>query len=464
VTRAPYVYGVALLLSACAHHAPVGPMAGAAAVDQPLITAATTAGGQIARTSAASPDIAWERLTELADGIGNRITGSAALDEALAWAVRQMRHDGLDDVHLEPVKVPHWVRGTERARIVQPVARPMALLGLGGSVRTAGTVRAPVVAFDSLDDLRSSPASLRGTIAFVNHRMAPYDEEHDDPGYAQGVQARLHAASEAARRGALATLVRSVTAVSLRTPHTGALRYDDGVRKIPAAAVSLEDADLLARLARAGPVEVELALGARMLPDARSANVVGEIRGRERPDEIVLLGAHIDSWDVGQGASDDGAGCVAVIEALRLLREAGLVPRRTVRAVLFTGEEYGLAGAAAYGREHGHEHHVAAFETDYGMAAPDGIGVGTEETVRGMAPLLPAFGQFGIRRFRPHAFGADVEPIVHTGAKAFDLEPDGHHYFDIHHTEADTLDKIRPEDLRRNAAAIALLAYVLAER
>ena len=194
------------------------------------------------------------------------------------------------------------------------------------------------------------------------------------------------------------------------------------------------------------------------------ANAIGEIQGRELPREIVLLGAHIDSWDVGQGASDDGAGCIAVMEALRLLRASGLRPKRTVRAVLFTGEEYGLAGARAYRQQHGDEHHVAAFETDYGMAAPDAIGVGSEARQREMAPLLPAFAPFGIGRFGPHAFGADVEPIVDTGVPAYDLEPDGHHYFDIHHTAADTLDKIRPEDLRRNAAAIALLAILLAEQ
>ena len=280
----------------------------------------------------------------------------------------------------------------------------------------------------------------------------------------QGVQARLHAPSEAARRGAVAALVRSVTAVSLRTPHTGALRYQPGVRQIPAAAVSIEDADLLARLARRGPVVVALSLGARTLPDAPSANVVGELRGRELPEQIVLLGAHIDSWDVGPGASDDGAGCVAVMEAARLLRTTGLVPRRTIRVVLFTGEEYGLAGSADYARRHRTEHHVAAFETDVGMAAPDAIGVGSEERARAWAPLLPAFEPFGIRRFRPHAYGSDVKPIVEAGAMGFDLEPDTHHYFDIHHTAADTLDKIRPEDLRRNAAAVALLAWTLAEQ
>src|SRR5262249_6686976 len=314
------------------------------------------------------------------------------------------------------------------------------------------------------DELRASPERLDGRIAFVNHRLPPYDEERDSPGYAQGVEARLHAATEAARRGAVAAIVRSVTAVSLRTPHTGALRYEPGVRKIPAAAVSIEDADFLARLSRRGPVEIALFMGARTLPDAPSANAVGELHGRELPEEVVLLGAHIDSWDIGPGASDDAAGCVAVMEALRLLRASGLAPRRTIRVVLFTGEEYGLAGAAPYARRPPAARHVAAFETDFGMAAPDAIGVGSEEAVRAWAPLLPAFQQFGIRRFRPHAYGADVKPIVDAGAMGFDLEPDGHHYFDIHHTAADTLDTIRPEDLRRNAAAVALLAWLLAER
>jgi hypothetical protein len=454
---ARWAWGVAILLAACgARHAPSTP---------PIELAALTgAAERIAASSARSPDAAWQRLAELVDLYGHRITGSAALQNALAWAADQMRDDGLDDVRLEPVDVPHWVRGTERARIVRPVDRPMAILGLGGSVGTHGRLSAPLAVFESLDDLRSSSARLDGRIAFVNHRLPPFDDEHDDPGYGKGVQARLHAASEAAKRGALAVLVRSVTAVSLRTPHTGALHYDDGVPQIPAAAVSTEDADLLARLAVRGPVEVEIALGARVLADAPSANAVGELRGREIPDEIVLLGAHIDSWDVGQGASDDGAGCVAVMEALRLLRSSGLTPRRTVRAVLFTGEEYGLAGARSYRERHGGDRHVAAFETDYGMAAPDAIGVGSDASVQAMAPLLPVFARFGIRRFAPHAFGSDVEAIVATGAAAFDLEPDGHHYFDIHHTAADTLDKIRPDDLRRNAAAIALLAYLLAER
>jgi Iap family predicted aminopeptidase len=453
---ATYASGLALALSACSHR--VAPDAG---FDRRALSAAAE---RIAASSARAPDVAWTRLTELAHGIGHRITGSAALDEALAWAARRMTDDGLDAVRLEPVDVPHWVRGAERARIVRPMRRPLAVLALGGSVGTPGTLRARMVAFESLDALRASSGRLDGAIAFVDHHMPPFDDAHDDPGYRIGVQARLHAASEAAKRGAVAVIVRSVTAVTSPLPHAGALAYEDGVPQIPAAAVSTADADRLAGLARRGPVELELSLGAHRLPDAPSANVVGELRGRERPDEIVLLGAHIDSWDVGQGASDDGAGCVAVMEALRLLHDAGLVPKRTIRGVLFTSEEYLVAGATAYKDRHGTEHHVAAFETDYGMAAPDAIGVGNQETVEAWASLLPVFAQFGIRRFQPHAYGADVHPIVDAGVPGFDLEPDGHHYFDIHHSAADTLDEIRPEDLRQNAAAVALLAYLLAER
>lgn len=430
----------------------------------PDVGAATTAAERIAAAAARTPDVAWSRLTELATGVGHRITGSPALERALAWTVRHLHDDGVDDVRLEPVKVPHWVRGAEHARVVRPVRRPLAILALGGSVGTPGRLRAQIVAFESLAALRASTEPLDGRIAFVDHRMAPYDEATGDPGYRNGVQARLHAASEAAKRGAEAVLVRSVTAAVSPLPHTGALAYEDGVPRIPAAAVATEDADALARLAHDGPVTIELALGARMLPDASSANVVAELRGHERPDEIVLLGAHIDTWDVGQGASDDGAGCVAVMEAVRLLRAAGLASRRTIRIVLFTSEEYLVAGGRAYAERHGGERHVAAFETDYGMGAPDGIGVGDAATVTAMEPLLRAFGRFGIRRFLPHAFGADTRAIVETGVPAFDLEPDGRHYFDVHHSAADTLDTVRPDDLRRNAAAIALLAWVLAER
>ncbi len=418
---------------------------------------------RIAAVSERDPDAGWRRLETLVDDYGARITGSAALEGAIAWAADEMRRIGLAAVRLEPAPVRHWVRGDERARIVAPVDRPMVLLGLGGTVGTGGTMRAPVARFESLEALRASTERLDGRIAFVDQRLPAWNEARKEAGYRDAVVARLHAASDAARRGARAALVRSVTAVSLRTPHTGALQYAPDAPKIPAAAITVEDADLLTRLAARGPVAVELFLGARTLRDAQSANVIGELPGRERPDEIVLLGAHIDSWDVGQGASDNAAGCVALLEAARLLRAAGLLPKRTIRVVLFTGEEHGLTGAGAYQRAHGGDRHVAAFETDFGMAAPEAIGVGSAARVQAMAPLLPAFARFGIRELRPRAAGADIGFLVERGVAGYSLEPDGRHYFDIHHTPADTLDKIRPEDLRRNAAAIALLAWVLAE-
>jgi Zn-dependent M28 family amino/carboxypeptidase len=451
---------LALGLAACAKRTAAPP---AIAVDGRLVTSATMAADRIAIASEREPDVGWARLRELAHGIGHRIAGSAALDRAIAWAERTMRDDGLDDVRTDPVMVPHWVRGTERGRIVRPVGRRLSLLALGGSVGTTGELRAPVVAFDSLDALRARTETLDGAIAFVNQVMPPFDDATHDPGYRVALPARLHSASEAARRGASAVLVRSATAIRSRLPHAGALAYDDDAPRIPAAAISTKDADELAVLARRGPVEVSLVLGAHRLADAPSANVIGELRGTERPDEIVLLGAHLDSWDVGQGASDDGAGCVAVMDALRLLRASGLAPRRTIRAVLFTAEEYELAGARDYQRRHGSERHVAAFETDFGMGAPEAIGVGTEERVRSMTPLLPLFARFGIRELRPRAYGADVRSMIEAGAMGFHLEPDGRHYFDTHHTAADRLDVIRPDDLRRNAAATALLAWILAD-
>lgn len=453
---------------------PAVPVASPSAVASPapvampsraVVASVADAAKRLVATSEASPNVAWERLVALVDGHGSRMSASPALEAALRWAAARMRDDGLAAVRLDPVAVPHWVRGEEHARIVAPFERVLPVMALGGSVGTDGTMRAPLVVFDDLDALRKSDRALGGAIVLVNHRMAAYDEAHDDPGYLEGVQARLHAASAAAQHGAGAVLVRSVTATSLATLHTGALDYASDLPRIPAASVTLEDADMLARLAARGPVEVELALGARLLPDAPSANLIGEIRGSARPDEVVLLGAHIDSWDVGPGASDDAAGCIAVMEAMRLLQASGLVPRRTVRAVLFTAEEYGLAGAKEYQRRHRGERHVAAFETDFGMGAPDAIGVGGgASAMQAMTPFLPAFERFGIRRFRDRAYGADVAPLVRDGAAAFALLPDGRRYFDVHHTAADTVDKIRPEDLRRNAGAIALLAWALSTR
>jgi Zn-dependent M28 family amino/carboxypeptidase len=257
-----------------------------------------------------------------------------------------------------------------------------------------------------------------------------------------------------------------VTATSLDTPHTGAMRYDEKLPKIPAAAVTVEGAELLARQAARGPLELKLSLGARRLPDAVSGNAIAEIVGREQPEEVVVIGGHIDSWDVGTGASDDGAGCVMAMEAARMLTELKLVPRRTIRVVLFTNEEFGLRGGLAYFEAHGKEKHVGAIESDSGAGAPYGFGVAGDDkaVLAGLQRFAPLFATLGAEHIHKGWGGADISPLTDAGVLSMSLDPDNSRYFDVHHSPADTIDKIDPEHLQRNAAAFALMAYLLAER
>jgi Zn-dependent M28 family amino/carboxypeptidase len=294
--------------------------------------------------------------------------------------------------------------------------------------------------------------------------------EEGGSGYGKDARYRTRGASAAAKHGAAAMLVRSLTAHSLRTPHTGALGYDPAQPKIPAAAVSVEDALLIARLAAQGPVTVKLSLDSKTLPDARSANVIGELRGREKPDEVVVIGAHIDSWDVGQGANDDGAGCVIVMQALTTIRRLGLQPRRTIRVVLFTNEENGLRGAKAYAETHLAElpKTVLAIESDSGSFAPRGFGVDakpevTPKVVARLAEIAALLEPIRKMHVRAGGGGADLGPMVPHGVPTVGLEVDGRTYFDTHHTEADTLDKVDPVTLAESVAAIAVLAYVVAD-
>lgn len=409
---------------------------------------------------------AWDRLAEVADRFGPRPPGSKALEGAIDWSVDTMRKDGLSDARREKVMVPNWQRGKESLRVVAPTARELRVLGLGGTVGTKGTLRAKLLVVSNLDELDARAAEAKGKIVLVNLEMPPYDHAKDDSGYGTAVRPRGEGASRAAKHGAVGLLIRSVTAVSLDTPHTGAMRYEDDVRKIPAAAVTVEGAEFLARMAARGPVEIGLQLGARTLPDAPSANAIAELRGREKPEEIVVIGGHIDSWDVGDGSSDDGAGCVMAMEAALMLKELGLVPKRTIRVVLFTNEEYGLRGAKAYFAAHGQEKHVAAIESDSGAGAPRGFGVASEDPaiVAGVTRFAPVFKGLGASDIGKGWGGADISPLMDNGVLGLSLRPDGSHYFDLHHSPADTVDKIDPDHLQRNAAAFALMAYILAER
>jgi carboxypeptidase Q len=409
---------------------------------------------------------AWDRLAELADRFGPRPAGSKALEAAIDWSVETMRADGLSAARREKVMVPNWRRGKESLQVVAPTTRALTVLGLGGTVGTRGTLRAELLVVGSLDELDERAAEAKGKIVLVNQKMPPYDHDKEESGYGTAVRPRGEGASRAAKHGAVGLLIRSVTAVSLDTPHTGAMRYADDVPKIPAAAVTVEGAEFLARSAARGPVKLALALGAKTGPDVASANAIAELRGREKPEEVVVIGGHIDSWDVGDGSSDDGAGCVMAMEAARMLTELGLVPRRTIRVVLFTNEEYGLRGAKAYFEAHGKEPHVAAIESDSGAGAPRGFGVAGDDA-KALAELkryAPVFAPLGAGAIDKGWGGADISPLTDAGVLSLSLRPEGSRYFDVHHSPADTVDKVDPDHLQANAAAFALMAYILAER
>jgi len=404
---------------------------------------------------------AWNRLAYMTDTFGHRLAGSEGLTRTIAWAVEEMKRDGLDNVRTDTVLVPHWVRGSERADIVEPVRHALAMLGLGNSVGTpAGGVQAEIVPVRNFEELEAKGrAVVAGKIVFYN---VPWT------GYGPTVQYRGAGASRAAALGAVGVLIRSVGLPGLRTPHTGALNYAPDVPQIPAAAVALEDADRLQRLHDAyGRVVVRLQMDAKMLPDAESANVIGEVVGREHPEQIVVLGCHIDSWDVGTGAMDDGGGCVAVWDVLRIVKKLGLRPRRTLRAVLFTNEENGLRGGLAYAEHHRDElpHHVLMIESDGGPFRPLGFGFSGSETaraqVREIARLLAGIGA---TRVGPSGGGADIGPSVRAGSiPSMSPEVDGAAYFTLHHTNADTVDKIDPVDMGRHVAALAVMSYVVAD-
>lgn len=415
---------------------------------------------------------AWDRLALMVDTYGHRLSGSKALESAIAWTLEIMEADGLENVRKEKVMVPHWVRGKESARVVGPVKRDLVILGLGGTVGTgARGIKAEIITFDSLEALMAAgeqdPKVAQGKIVVLNQPMPPFDPENmrDPTGYGKTVVIRSSGASTAAKFGAKAVLVRSVTAHSLRTPHTGALQYEEGVKKIPAAAVTPADAEFLVRLAKRGPTKVELKLGGKTLRDAESGNAIAEIVGREKPEEIVVIGGHIDSWDVGDGATDDGSGCLMAMEALTLLKELGLRPKRTIRVVLFTNEENGLRGGKAYAEAHKDEVHVAAIEADIGAGAPMGISMAAgEEIVSSLAKYAPLFEGMGVTHIMKGWGGADISPLMAQGVLGMGMRPDVSTYFDLHHSPADTVDKIDPANLERNAGAMALMAWILAER
>ena len=404
---------------------------------------------------------AYTRLSYLTDHIGHRLSGSKSLERAIEWALAEMKRDGLDNVRGDKVIVPHWVRGEESLEMTVPRSLKLTMLGLGNSVGTpAEGITADAVVVRNFAELDALGEKLRGKIVVYN---VPFTN------YGATVQYRGSGPSRAARYGAVAALVRSVTPVSLQSPHTGGLNYDERQPKIPAAAISIEAAELLQRMHDRGErMTLRLKMEAKFLPDAESANVIAELRGSEKPDEVVLIGGHFDSWDVGQGAHDDGGGCIIAWEAVRLLKELGLKPRRTIRVVLYTNEENGLRGGNAYRDAYRTQlaKHIFAIESDSGTYRPEGLGLSptappqVRSNLREIAKLLAGIGADGVAAT---GGGADIGPIMREGVPGASLDVDGTHYFDIHHTASDTLDKIDPRDLQLCVATMAVFAYTIAD-
>ena len=408
---------------------------------------------------------AWDRLALLTDRFGHRMAGSQALENAIDWTIAEMKRDGLQNVRGEPVTVSHWVRGAESATLVKPRQQRLHMIGLGLSVGTpAGGITAPVLVVKNFEDLRAHAAEARGKIVLFN---VPFASGDPFAGYGNAVVYRGRGAIEAAKVGAVASLIRSVSSGSMQNPHTGVMRYDSAVNRIPAAALSVEDAEMLARMqSRGEPVEINLTMMATRLPDVTSRNVVAEIRGSTKPDEVVVLGGHIDSWDVGEGAMDDGGGAVAAWQAVLLMKKLGLTPKRTVRVVLWTSEETGGIGGIAYARSHATEigRHVLAMESDNGAFKPLGYRVtGSADAVakiRDVASLMSSIGATRVITGDPET---DVEPLAALGVPSIGLDVNAERYFWYHHSEADTMDKLDPKELAECVATMAVMAYVVAD-
>jgi hypothetical protein len=378
-----------------------------------------------------------------------------------------MRELGFVNVHSEPVTVHVWLRGDERVEVLAPVPHRLVAAALGGSVGTpTGGIDADMVRVTSLDELRALPTEqATGHIVFVDARM---ERTHDGSGYGPAVRVRGAGASIAAQRGALALLIRSVGTDATRFAHTGALRYDDAAPRIPAAAISNADADLLSRiLDRGETVRLHLELGCHEAPDAQSANVIGEVAGSDRASEIVLLGAHLDSWDLGRGAVDDGAGVAIVLEAARQIAASPTPPRRTIRVVLFANEENGGAGAHAYAEAHAAElpNHVVAMEADFGDGRAWALRTPDAPThTDAWAPIARLLEPMGViwDAGEPHG-GSDIGPMHDAGGvPPVDVEQDGTRYFDLHHTANDVLTEIDRESLDHAMRAVMTVAYAAA--
>src|SRR6516225_4476611 len=424
--------------------------------------------------AALESDYAYRQVAHLANNIGPRLSGSTQAAKAVDYVTGELRALGCD-LQLEKAMVPHWVRGEETAALVQfPGQAPgttqkIVLCALGASVATpADGIEAEVITVRNFDELKSMPREkVAGKIVLFNY---PFDKQMAAEGrggeaYGEAVVYRSDGPSTASRLGAVACLIRSVGAADYRLPHTGETDYANDAPKIPAGAVTSEDADLIAHLVLQGPVRMKLVLTPQTLPDAESANVIGDIKGSKHPEQVVIVSGHLDSWDLGTGAIDDGAGVAVSMEAANLIQKLHLKPQRTIRVIAWMNEENGSAGSKQYAKDHEKEcmNHFAAMETDTGAGHPLGINIkGKPELKEMLAPVAAVLQESGagILNLVEHC-GADIAPMEKAGVPAFSPIQDSRFYFNYHHTAADTLDKIVPKALAENSAVVAVLAYAL---
>ncbi|PYL25277.1 MAG: peptidase M28 family protein [Verrucomicrobia bacterium] len=425
--------------------------------------------------AALSSDYAYKQVAHLANNIGPRLSGSAQAAKSVQYVASELKVLGCE-VQLERVMVPHWVRGEETAALVQfpgqveNTTQKIVLCALGASVATpADGITAELITVRNFDELKSMPRDkVAGKIVLFNY---PFDKQMAAEGrggeaYGEAVVYRSDGPSAAARQGAVACFIRSVGGADYRLPHTGQTDYANDAPKIPDGAVTAEDADLIANLFRQGPVKMKLTLTPQQLPDVESYNVIGDIKGSEHPEQIVIVSGHLDSWDLGTGAIDDGAGVAVSMEAANLIQKLHLKPKRTIRVIAWMNEENGLAGSKQYNKDHEKEvaNHFAAMETDGGAGHPIGINIkGKFEIKKLLAPVLAVLQESGAggTNFAEH-IGADIEPLEKAGVPAFSPIQDSRFYFNYHHTAADTLDKIVSKELAENSAVVAVAAYALA--
>lgn len=417
------------------------------------------------REQALKDDTGWKVVESLTTEIGPRIAGSEADARAVAWAVAKFKSLGFDKVWTEPVTFPKWERRSEHAEVIGKHAQPLTITALGGS--PGGTVEAEVVRFADLAALQAAPeGSLKGKIAFVDYQMTAYRDGRD---YGNGGAVRSKGPSEAIRKGAIGFVMRSAGTDSHRVPHTGITRFDDGLTPVPAAALSVPDANQLARLVALGSTTLKLSLDCGWDGKATSYNVIGEITGRSLPKEVVVIGGHLDSWDLGTGAVDDGAGVGITMAAGHLIGQLKQAPKRTIRVIAFANEEQGLYGGKAYAEAHAKDvvQHQLAAESDFGAGRIYAFNTGSpnpansREATRQIAEVLKPLGiEYAADKGGP---GPDVGPLAAKGGAWAWLAQDGSDYFHLHHTADDTLDKIDPAALAQNVAAYTVFAYLAAE-